>query len=431
MKQPYTHQTQAAQYLVNGGSYLFMEPRTGKTLSALLAMEELLKEDEWALIIAPKSVLPVWRDELEERDHKAVIVEGTKKKKTKALQTQAHRIITYESSWRMIKDLDEYSLVIFDETLKLQNGDSAVGKHWRNLARDYPAIPKWGLSGAPCPEGALQLANQQMSLVGSWFNETMFETYRYKYWTWDEYRFKYKAKDPRHDKEAQARFKSKAFRVSQAELKMGDKVFEVRKVNATKAEEALLKANLALTDADGVKAAYAQAASSGIDAHIRKIVPSATKLQAVVDCVKDMLDEDPDTQIVVMHKYIVSGAWLADSLGCPRIYGDTDGESRDQIVKAYQSGAERVIVCQADAVKMGLDFSAGGSGVLIYAENSWSGDTFIQSTQRVVNIERKTPALILTFCLVYKDGYSVDERIYNAVRDKRNFNAKLLEEKYG
>jgi hypothetical protein len=76
---------------------------------------------------------------------------------------------------------------------------------------------------------------------------------------------------------------------------------------------------------------------------------------------------------------------------------------------------------------MGIDFSAGGHGVLIYAENSWSGDTFIQSTQRAVNIKRSTPALIITYCMKFKED-NVDYKIYQAVKNKKDFNAKMLQE---
>ncbi len=434
-KTPYAHQLEAAQYLANGGFYLYMEPRTGKTLSTILAAEAVLEPGQQMLILAPKSVLPVWRDELAERGHDSVIISGTPAAKFKKLGIHTHHIITYESSWRSIHNLNDYSVVVLDEAIKLQNGNTRVGKHWAGITTMRPGIKIWALSGAPCPEGPIQLANQMIVCLGRWFGYSRYSSYLWAHWDWDDVRFKYKIKDPRHPKEATELFSSKAFVISQKDLNMAPKVFETRKIAASRVEEKLLLDNKAkgvsnnpMQNDDAVIAAYAHAASSGIDATTKEIIKNPSKLKAVVEAAFDYLDLDPQNQVVVMHRYLATGKWLAEALNCEHIDGKTSDTNRDLYVKQYQSGDARVLVGQADAVKMGLDFSANGFGMLIYAEHSWSGDTFIQGTQRVVNTERTTPALILTFCLMYKSGYSVDANVYKAVKNKQNFNAKLLED---
>ena len=431
-KTPYPHQLEAAQYLQNGGTYLFMEPRCGKTLSTILALKSIGKR---AIILAPKSVLPVWRDELALEGEDSVVIDGSPQKKIKLLQEPGHHIISYGSSWRIIHSLHIYGVVVFDEALKLQNGETKVGKHWRELGQKFPSVLKWGLSGAPCPESPLQLANQMLCLKGRWFNTPLFATYRWNYWDWDERRYRFKAKDPRHPKEARNVFSNQSFRVSQKDLKMGDKVFEIRKVGASAMEERLLEANkkLAKSAVDNstdfrTEAAYRQAASSGICAEQKKIVGKPSKLTAVIEAVKDYLEEEPLTQVVVMVRFVSTGKYLSEQLKCPFIYGQTSGKDRERHVREYQEAKQRVLVCQVEAVKMGLDFSAGGNGILIYAEHSWSGDTFIQSTQRVVNIKRTTPALIITYCTEFKKD-NVDLSIYDAVSSKRDFNAKMLHHK--
>lgn len=429
-KTPYPHQLEASEYLANGGSYLFMEPRTGKTLSTILAIKALGLR---ALILAPKSVLPVWRDELEAEGEKAIVIDGTKTKKQKLLAEPGHHIITYESSWRLIHNLSTYGVVVFDEALKLQNGETKTGTHWRKLGRRYPQVRKWGLSGAPCPESPLQLANQMMVLQGSWFKQNMYETYRWLHWDYDERKYKFKPKDPRHAKEATRIFNELSFRKSQKDLGMGEKIFEVRYVNANANEEKLLLHNKSLAKDPydqsvnyTTEAMYRQAAGSGIDAEAKAILlKKPTKLLEIIDATQDLLEE-PATQIVIMVRFTTSGKWLAKKLGVPFIFGETSGRDRERAIKDYQFGQQRVLVCQQEAVKMGIDFSAGGHGVLIYAENSWSGDTFIQSTQRAVNIQRKSPALIITYCMRFKEG-CVDEKIYQAVKNKKDFNAKMLQ----
>ena len=433
-KTPYPHQKAAAQYLVNGGYYLYMEPRTGKTLSTILAIEALGAR---ALILAPKSVLPVWKEELEAEGQEAVVIDGARKKKEKLLQSPGHHIITYESSWRLIYDLEAYDVVVFDEALKLQNGNTQVGMHWRNTIRNkYPDRRYWGLSGAPCPESALQLANQMMIMRGHWFGYSLYETYMYMFWSWNEDKYKWQAKkgSESHPKDSTNTFGSASFKVSQKDLNMGEKIFEIRRVKASRSDEKLFELNRkqAINPMDNsvsysTDAMYRQAAGSGIDAEAKTITGSPTKLLAMVEATKDFMEEDK-TQIVIMTRFTTSGKWLAKELDCPHIYGGTSGKDREKYVKAYRKGEQRVLVCQVDAVKMGIDFSANGHGLLMYAEHSWSGDTFIQSTQRVVNIERSSPALIITYVMDFKKD-SVDQNIYESVKNKRDFNAKLLEKK--
>lgn len=366
----------------------------------------------------------------------SVILDGTLAKKKKLMKEPGHHIVTYESSWRLIHSLEPYDVVIFDEALKLQNGATKVGKHWRELSSNSPTLPKWALSGAPYPESELQLANQMFILRNKWFGESIYQTYTWKFWTYDELKYKYKPKSPTHRRDCQLAFESESFRVSQKDLKMGEKAFEVRFVNASKSEEKLLEENLkeAISPIDKqlnhqTAAIYRQASSAGIDVVEKEIViKNPSKLEAVVSATKDFLEESPATQIVVMVKFVNTGKWLSEELDCPFIYGGTSSSNRDKAVKGYQSGRQRVLVCQVDAVKMGLDFSANGNGVLIYAEHSWSGDTFIQSTQRAVNIKRKSPALIITFCLKFKED-CIDKSIYDAVKNKQDFNSKLLEKK--
>lgn len=394
-----------------------------------MALEELGITTK-VLILAPKSVLPVWYDELAERGIDSVIIEGTPKAKKKKLSQDCVHIITYESSWRGLLDPRAYQVIVFDEAIKLQNGLSKLGKFWGEaqslkLLKDTRL---WGLSGAPCPEGALQLANQQLILEGEWFNQKDYAHYVVNYWDWETDDFKYYPKSLAHPKEAVNAFRAGAHIISQKDLKMGAKSFELRRVKASREEEALLVSNMEGAANMGVRAAYAQAACSGINAETKTIVKKPSKLLAVIERVKDLLEEDPNTQVVVIHRFTVTGEWLSRELNCPWIYGQTSSVKRDAIIKSYQSGKNRVVVGQADAIKMGVDFSAGGHGVLVYAEHSWSGDSFIQSTQRAVNIERATPALIITYCLDFEE-YTVDEDIYETVKSKRDFNAKMLKTK--
>lgn len=397
-----------------------MEPRCGKTLSTILALENLGISK--ALVLCPASVQGVWQEELTERGFTATIISGSPSTKRNKLKKEGVHIITFESSWRGLITPSTYPIIVFDEAIKLQSGSSKVGTFWRNAFNQSQKY--WALSGAPCPEGALQLANQALCTKGTWFKYTDFYEYLNDNWVFDYDRKRFFPQSYAHARNAIAGFHKASFCMAQKDLGFTGLQLATRKILATKQDEDLLTANL-IGAVDDARAMRWQQASSGISFDTKQIDIPPTKLLAIIESVQDTLALEPATQIVVMHRFSATGAWLSDKLNCPWIHGGTSTESRIAVVNGYKQGKSRVIVCQIDTAKMGLDFSANGNGVLFFAEHSWSGDTFIQATQRIMNITRKTPAFAYTFCLCYEQG-SVDLQIYKAVSQKKAFNHRLL-----
>lgn len=422
MKEAYPHQKVAAKYLVDGGFYLFMYPRTGKTLSCIIALEELKATE--VLVVCPVSVQQVWFEELGERGLKATVITGTKRKKIQGLQEDGAHIVTFESSWRLPLDPSRYQVIIFDEALKLQNGRSKVGTFWRLLRKEKQLdhCRLWGLSGAPCPESALQLANQMFILWGSWFQRKEYEDYLWDFWEWEEASYKFVPKHWKHVDIAKNGFSSKAMRVSQEDLNMGEKIYETRRVQAGKPERHLWDIAQSKSD-DTASALSGQLAGAGLLSADSSIEGKPAKLEAVIAATKDILENDPEAQVVIMHRFRATGQYLSNALNCDWFVGGTTQEFRARSLTRFKTGEQRVIVCQTEVAKMGIDLSMADT--LIYAEHSWSGDTFIQSVQRTTNITRKRPALIITYCAVFGED-SIDEVIYESVRNKHDFNARMI-----
>jgi len=437
MKTLYPHQLDAVEYLKLGGRYLFMEPRVGKTLPTIVALRDLGLLNS-ALILAPLSVCSVWKTEIEDVGGVAVNVQGTKPKKLKLLETKGTKIVTFESSWRLDLDLSQFNAIVFDEALKLQNNQSKLVKYWLQARQEGLLDNKKliGLSGAPCPESPLQLATQCLIIQGTWFGFRDYSQYLWRNWTYNERRFKFEPLRREHERECIEKFSNWAFKKSQKDIDIGEKIFEVRRVQASNLEELTLKENLKLAHAthdkeeiaQRVAGVYTQQASSGIkivEDNPERIVQKSNKLISVVNAVRDILDDDAEASVVVMYKFTATGVWLSNELGCELFSGAIDEQTRTRILSNFQNKISRVFVAQVEVAKMGIDLSQADT--LIYAEHSWSGDTFIQSTQRTTNLTRNRPALIITYCTEFKsENFNIDEAIYKAVSNKERFNARMI-----
>jgi superfamily II DNA or RNA helicase len=96
------------------------------------------------------------------------------------------------------------------------------------------------------------------------------------------------------------------------------------------------------------------------------------------------------------------------------IYGAVPPHEREAIRESFQRGDIKVVVCQEDCVKAGLDFSAADT--IFYFSNSLSGDARIQSEDRIVHLS-KTGKIVLIVDIVVED--SVDDIILDMVSGKK------------
>ena len=96
---PYEHQRRAAAFALDrlsrgGGAALLMEMGTGKTLTSIGIVGQLWKERRIArlLIVAPLSILGVWRDEFDKfagYDYCLSVLEGTVARKADTIRHMA------------------------------------------------------------------------------------------------------------------------------------------------------------------------------------------------------------------------------------------------------------------------------------------------------------------------------------------------------
>ncbi|GHU73370.1 hypothetical protein AGMMS49992_11700 [Clostridia bacterium] len=163
---------------------------TGKTLVAvaITGALSLTGRVRRVLIVAPLSILGVWKDEFEkfaDFDYSLVVLEGTSVKKAANLAKMTGdklqiTVVNYESAWRMEEELLDWhpDLVIADEGHKIKTFDSDASKamHKIGASAEYRLL----LTGTLITNKALDVFSQYKYLNPSIFGDS-FYSFRNRY----------------------------------------------------------------------------------------------------------------------------------------------------------------------------------------------------------------------------------------------------------
>lgn len=143
------------------GHALFMDMGTGKTITSLAFFEK--SPATKILVICLVSKIDDWARDIKEELglEPTLLTKGTKKNLTMLKNTDC-LIVNFESVWRLGKDLldviDENWFIIIDESHKIKNPKSKVGKYIHKLKLEtfYKCI----LTGTPQSKGYIDFYNQ-------------------------------------------------------------------------------------------------------------------------------------------------------------------------------------------------------------------------------------------------------------------------------
>lgn len=456
---PYEHQKNAFAYacdkfgvfddnIKSRGTALLMEMGTGKTLvsiAVLGCMYQYGKLDR-VLIVAPLSILGVWKEELEkfaDFPYSETVLSGTAANKREQLKKLPDNglqivIVNYESAWRLEKELLEYNadLVIADEGHKLKENRTSQSKGMHRLGDK--ARYKLLLTGTVITNREIDVFSQYRFLDPQIFGIS-FYTFRNRYFDMGGYGnhtpiFRKWMKD-----EFLSRLHSAAFRVTKAEcLDLPDITEEIRTVDL---ERDALKVYDGIEDESYAELEKSEVTTANILTRLLRLSQitgghltdddgmvndvSRAKLDALSDIIDTAMAEDK--KLVIMARFVPEFDAIQELLEKKRIgYASVRGgvKDRDNEIRRFQYDDKcRIFVGQIAAAGLGITLTAAST--MVFYSLDYSMSNFEQAKARIHRAGQKENCHYIY--LICRD--TVDRKVLNALRRKQNL-AKMLVDNY-
>lgn len=457
---PFAHQREAfdfacSKFGIDGGVKssdgvaLLMEMGCGKTLVAVAIAAALYRHGygNRVLVVAPLSILGVWRDEFTrfaDAPAEVTVLEGATAKKKTALAALPDDdrlrvvVVNYESAWRMEKELLAFhpNLVIADEAHKIKEARTAQSRAMHRIGDRAPF--KLLLTGTVITNRELDVYSQYRFLNSRVFGNS-FYAFRNRYFDMVGYgnhipRFRKRMTD-----EFLQHLHSVAYRVTKDEcLDLPEVTEEIRTVELESAAMKLYRelerdsyTELADSEVSAVNVLTRLLRLSQItgghltgDDGANKPV-SAAKLDALADIIDSVIAGDG--KLVVIARF---AAELDDiqkllerkGVGYAVVRGGV--RDRDEEIRRFQEDAGcRVFLGQIAAAGLGITLTAAST--MVFYSLDYSMSNFEQAKARIHRAGQKRNCHYIYF--VADD--TVDTKVIKALRDKVDL-AKTLVDDY-
>ncbi len=451
------HQIEGVRYgLRETNPALFMEMRTGKTLT-LIRLVQRLGGFERILILAPITVLEAWESELRREGEQFFTCYGQLRERRDRVTAEAWfnpgrtwLLMSYGSflatgeartsisfrdgeagKVRRKRDTPDlaalpWDLVGLDESTHIKNPQAQITqacmKGFRNAKR------RAALTGLPNPEGDLDLVSQFLYLDGH------FMGYR-NFWEARNALFLKCGFDWVHKHGVRAQIKDyvhdRAYVLTAHQAGMRSKtVFQVRRVDMSPAQKKLYKQierDFAASLASGetletqwklTQQSWLRQVAAGFEPGGKLL--SDAKTREIVNLLKTELG---NKQVVVWFTLRaeldhVKEALRKAKISCVSITGDETLKERTARLATFRRGT-RVLLAMERCAQFGVDCSCADTA--IYHSNEWSNQARSQSLKRIVHPKKKRTHLVID--LVTRG--TVDEDVIMVV-NKKGMTARLF-----
>ena len=442
---PHAYQERAIRFVMtHPACALFMDMGLGKSAVALTAIDDLIGALEVGkvLVIAPKSVaLNTWSGECEKWDHlrhlRISVVMGTPAQRRKALGADADIYVTNRDNvvWlvgeyvntrtgRQLREWD-FDTVVLDESSSFKNWQA---KRYRALARVRPFIRRIiELTGTPAPNGLMDLWAQVRLLDGGERLGRFITQYREKYFHPGAHNGSvvYEYLPNKGAKETIARKISDICLSMQASdyLEMpavmdGGMQLQMEGMDGYRKFE---KDNiLALPDGSELEAVTAVALTNKLLQYSSGAVYDSdhewhrvddTKLDAFCDLV-----EQTDEPVLVYYNYKHERERILE-----RHPEAVSFHGEPEILKDWNAGRIRLLLCHPASVAYGLNMQQGGH-IIVWYSPTWNLELYQQANARLNRQGQLKP--IILYHLVCKD--TMDEAVMQALRSKDSTQSVLM-----
>lgn len=467
-RKPYEHQITGIEYLLfNKESALLDEMGCGKTFQIASALALLIQhgEIEQVLIVAPKSLVRTWQNELSmASDIEYIVMGGTAAQRGKAIDAGKAILITHYEAMRLEEErLSEWmrqkqTALVFDESQRIKNLEAQTTQAAKRI-RPFAARCTIA-TGTPIANRPLDLFSQYLVMdMGRTFGEK-FLAFKNTFCEMEVQKIQVGRKTVRIERfvgvrnahELRNRIQRTSLRRLKSEvLDLPPVIYKDYVVELRAEQKAMymqmrdnLKVEIAQMSADQVVAEASTIAVrllrlSQIASNPGLIDPnyegSSAKLSEVHEIVDDVLADDTK-KIIIWSHFVQNVEWLAKSFEELEKFGkvawhtgEMDVEARNRAVEAFQDDpSTRIFIATPQSAKEGLTLLPRDgrmhADTMIYFDLNFDSSSYIQSQARFHRIGQTAERCLVIHLLAEQ---SVDEFIRKSILEKITTALSLLE----
>ena len=450
---PYQHQTEAYRFALRqlmhgGGCALLMEMGCGKTMTAIAIIGTLLQMSRIrrVLIVAPVSILGVWREEFErfaDYEFDLTVPEGPTARKAEILRQMNGKrlqvaVINYESVWRMESELTKWhpDAIICDEGHKIKTHNISASKALHRLGAQ--AGYRLLLTGTVIVNKPIDVFSQYKFCDPTVFG-TSFYQFRNRYFDMTGYGNHTPVLRKSMEPEFTQKLHSIAFRVTKDQcLDLPETTDIIQRVNLepeamrryrqlvmdsyTELRQDTVTVTNVLTRLLRLTQLTGGFLSGDQDAAAESV--SSAKLNALNDLIDSAMENGQ--KLVIIARFMPEIHEITKMLDQKGIrYSQISGEirDRDEQVEAFQNDPEtRVFVGQIATAGLGITLTAAST--MVFYSLDFSMANFDQCRARIHRMGQHHPC---TYYFLIARG-TVDEKVLKALRNKCNLAKAIVDE---
>lgn len=450
---PYEHQRRAAAFALDrlsrgGGAALLMEMGTGKTLTSIGIVGQLWKERRIArlLIVAPLSILGVWRDEFDKfagYDYCLSVLEGTAARKADTIRHMAGKslqvlVINYESAWRMEKELAEWrpDMIVCDEGHKIKTHNIAASKAMHRLAAK--AKYRLLLTGTVITNKPIDVFSQYKFCDPAIYGNSFYQ-FRNRYFDMVGFGGYTPVMKRSMEGEFTERLHSIAFRATKAEcldlpeftdivqrIDLEPQAMRIYRQLVRDSYAELAEGSVTVTNVLSQLLRLSQLTGGyvGNDDAGGVTQVSTAKLDALADLVDGAVADG--RKIVVIARFVPEIHAIGKMLEKKKIrYAQISGEirDRDEQIAAFQNDPD-VPVFIGQIATAGLGITLTAASLMVFYSLDYSMSNYEQTRARIHRVGQKNEC---TYIHLVARG-TVDEKVLKALHDKANLAKSLVDD---
>jgi SNF2 family DNA or RNA helicase len=443
---PMAHQIDTAAFLtLNRRAFVFSEPGTGKTLSALWAADYLMstKQVRRCLILCPISIMhSAWMQDLQNSIiHRSAIIAHHQQaaRRIEMVQGDYEFVITNYDGLNLIADEivndGRFDLIIADEANAYKNVST---KRWKSLLKILnPNTMLWMMTGTPASQspldayGLAKLVNPNgvPRFFTAWRDTTMNKVSMFKWLP------KMDAQEKIHNA------LQPAIRFTKAQcLDLPPVITETREVPLTPQQK---KYYMMLREQMLVRAAGETITAVNAAGEVNKLLQisagAAYSDNAEViefDCTPRLnvlmeALEETNRKVLVFAPYrhsmdTITTHLQQNNIDCEQIHGDVSPNKRTQIFKKFQeTDSPRVLVIQPQAASHGVTLTAADT--VIFWGPVMSTETYIQCCARSDRKGQTSDKVTV----IHIQGSDIERKMFKRLAERvedNNMLVKLYEE---